>query len=153
MTGARVRFKRRDDSVLAVDSPLGLWGGVIGFQCPWAHPVWSEYLLLVYDLDSPAISGKLSIKYDPAATHELVLHAVNPSTKIDFRKSLFTQQDSVGRLTPANHGYQFKAENNDAAWKRVRTLVDACFNFELSPDSDFSRDWDSRMIDGWSLRK
>ncbi len=142
-------FKRRDD--MRTDDVTGVWGGVIGFQCPWAHPVWSEYALFVYDL-LPHKSGEIPvIRYHPDATHEFVLNALMPETKLDFRKSLFDQK--LGLLTPINHGYQFKADNNGAAWERVKRLVDACEKLQLSPDSDFSRDWDRCMIDGWSLRE
>lgn len=147
-------IKRRGESGI---QPKGNWGGTIAFQAPWAHPVWSEYLLLVYDLDTVIEGMQPSVKHDPSATHEFLLYAIDPTTPIDYSVSLL-EQKAVSPLTPPNHGYQFHAESNEIAWARVDGLVDACFRqsspgvFALSPDSDFRREWDHRMIDGWSLR-
>jgi hypothetical protein len=141
-------FKRRGD--MRTNDVTGVWGGAIGFQCPWAHPVWSEYVLQVYDL-LPHKSGESPmVKYHPDATHEFVLNALKQEVRIDFKKSLFDQE--LVMLMPINHGYQFKADNNGSAWERVKGLVDACEKLELSPDSDFVMDWDNRMIDGWTMR-
>lgn len=150
---ARLMIKRRGETVI---QPDGIWTGAIGFQCPWAHPVWSEYLLLVYDLAGPDRMGKPAMKLNPAATHEFVLSAIAPDTPIDFDKSIYDQK-TLSPLTPANCGYQFKAESNDAAWTRVNELIDACFRevtpgiYALNPDSDFRSQWDHKMQDGWTL--
>ncbi len=149
------RVKRRGDSQVQDN---GIWAGTIGFQCPWAHPVWSEYLLLAYDITTPAPVGHETIKRNPSATHEFILCALDPATPLDFGKSMFEQR-TVTPLTPPNHGYQFVAESNDAAWARVNELVDACYRevtpgvFALNPDTDFRRQWDRIMADGWTLRE
>jgi hypothetical protein len=136
----------------------GIWTGAIGFQCPWAHPVWSEYLLLIYDLNTEMPNGKKAHKHNEAATHEFVLFSLAPETRINFDVNLY-EQKSLSPLTPFNHGYQFVAESNEAAWDRVNSLIDACYRevtrgrYVLNPDSDYRADWDKRMEDGWSLRE
>jgi hypothetical protein len=150
----RQLIKRRGDAEFQDN---GIWAGTIGFQCPWAHPIWSEYLLFVYDFAKP-LDGKQPKKLNEAATHEFMLYAVAPETPIDFDKPLFEQR-KLSPLTPPNHGYQFTAASNDEAWDRVNALVDECYKelspgvFVLNPDTDYRRSWDNRMVDGWTLHE
>jgi hypothetical protein len=146
-------IKRRGDTTVQDN---GIWSGVITFQCPWAHPLWTEYMLLVYDLKTQ-LAGHETIKYDPRVTHEFLLYALDPEQKIDFEKSGFEQKNLMP-LQPANHGYQFIAESDDKAWELVNELVDACFRqvtpgvFAMSPDSDYHAQWDHKMQGiGWTL--
>jgi hypothetical protein len=126
----------------------GIWAGVILFRCPWAHPLWSDYVLSVCDLDSPG--KKPPIKRDPTATHELLLYALDPEYPVDFSAPITRRYQP---LQPANHGYQFRAGSNQAAWSRAKALVDDCLSRRLSPDTDYRSMWDARMADGWSLLK
>ena len=128
------------------------WNGFIRFQCPWAHPLWSDYVLTVCDLTTD--TGSPPIKYMSDATHEVLVWACDPHYPIDF-----THTPAAGEplgtkfLRPANHGYQFKAESNEAAWARVNALVDAIEARTLSPDTDFTQLWDVHFKDGATLKK
>lgn len=134
----------------------GVWAGCIGFQAPWAHPIWSEYLLFIYDLNVEVTARKDVFKRDPSATHEFMLFAIDPDTPIDFDNSLFDQKN-VSPLHPANYAYQFKAESNQAAWDRINSVIDKCFIqsnlgvFMLNPDTDYRAQWDAQLSDMWTL--
>ncbi len=128
----------------------GVWGGLIVFSCPWAHPVWSEYFLTVVDLTTPLEGAGAAFLKDPKATHEFLLFAVNPKSPVDFDEPADLEK-LPPNLIPANHGYQFTARSNDAAWARVNALVDDCMARMLSPDTDWRSAWDARMADGWTL--
>ena len=147
-------IKRRGDQLVQKN---GIWAGTIGFQCPWAHPIWSEYLVLIYDLKAEVEGNPIKF-LDPSATHEFMLFALAPDVPIDFDKSMFDQKGLVP-LTPANHGYQFVAESNEAAWDRINKLIDYCYVevrprvYKMNPDTDYQAWWDLSMKDGWSLRR
>lgn len=119
--------------------PNGIWAGTILFRCPWAHPLWSDYALLVYDLTSPAKDLAAPSKRDPSATHEFMLYALDPERPVDFAAPITA--GSYSPLQPANYGYQFHAHSNSAAWARVKGLVDDCLSGMLSPDTDWRSAW------------
>lgn len=108
----------------------------------WAHPLWHSYAFLLYDLTSPSPDGAAPSVYLDGATHELMVFALDPDhpAETPFRM-----------LQPANHGYQFKAESNEAAETRVVALLDEIEATTLSPDTDFRAMWDVRFADGVSL--
>lgn len=150
----KMGLKRRGDSGVQAN---GIWCGAIGFDCPWAHPVWSQYLLFVFDITSAGkayenYKPNMPIKYNPNATHEFHLYALAPDAenKIDFDRNLFEQR-SLQPLTPTNVAYQFKAKNDDYAWGRVNECVNLIFEKKLSPDTDFRPQWAELFKDGWTL--
>jgi hypothetical protein len=131
----------RDDLV-----PTAVWV----LDAPWAHPVWSQYVVSVADITGPAEDGTQQIHYAEGVTHELVVLACDPAWPVDTACGLKGQEVSL--LTPPNHAYQFKAADIDAAVARVQLLVDMIERRHLSPDSDFAASWDRYFADGVSLR-
>lgn len=119
-------------------------------DCPWAHPLWNQYWLALYDLTSPHPDCPPTF-YLPDATHEFVLFALSPDHPV--AKDTPIGDAKVVRLIPPNLGYQFKADSNETALARVQGLVDQIVAGRLSPDTDFRRQWDRRLPDAHSLTR
>ena len=109
-------------------------------EAPWAHPVWDNYVVLLYDLTTD--TGSAPAIHREGMTHELMVFALDPSKPIDPPSHM---------LRPANHGYQFKADSDEAATERVVNLLEEIEVKHLSPDTDFRTMWDVRFPDGVSL--
>lgn len=116
-------------------------------DAPWAHPVWSQYTLFVYDLTTP--TAEPPIVYLNGATHEMLLFALDPAHRVDPAQPASRQK--IAKLHPANAGYQFRAASDEAAVERLQQIVDAIEARRLSPDTDFRSVWDRRFADGCSL--
>jgi hypothetical protein len=130
------------------------WTATWIVDAPWAHPAWSQYLVLLYDLMAAPIDGSrwaAPVLYMDGATHEVIVVVQDPAARLDPAVPLSKQQ--IRRLTPANHGYQFAARNNEAAQARIQGVVDDIRAQRLSPDTDYRRVWDARFADGASLRR
>lgn len=111
------------------------------------HPVWSQYAGALYDLTTD--TGAAPIKYRDDVTHEFLLFALDP--RKPFREGLALSD--VGLLHPANMGYQFLAESDDAAFDRIDPLMVAVAERRLSPDTDQRYQWDALFRDGRTLLK
>jgi len=131
------------------NEPGGAWSATWLINAPWAHPVWSQYMVLLYDLTTVVEGGQPLILYKPDVTHELMMYAVDPKIRIDEEKPLTEQKFTL--LQPANYGYQFVAENNEAAQQRVQKLVDRIDAYTLSPDTDYRSVWNELFNDGYAL--
>lgn len=116
----------------------------------WAHPVWSQYALALYDLTTP--TDQPAVIHLDGATHELLLVALDPARPATSAQSM-VEGGQVQALSPPNHGYQFKAESDAAAVSRLQRIVDEIEAQRLSPDSDFRAAWDAMFRDAHSLRR
>lgn len=116
----------------------------------WAHPAWSQYALLLYDLTTPADPAPV-IHLD-GATHELLLFALDPSHPASSAQAM-VEDGQLHALSPPNHGYQFKAESDAAAVARLQQIVDDIEARRLSPDGDFRAAWEAIFRDAHSLRR
>ncbi len=114
---------------------------------PWAHPVWHQYWIGLYDLTTKHADGSDPIIARPGMTHEMMVWAIDPGKPVTTWE---TRQDGC-LLQPANHGYQFKAEDDDAAVQRIALLVRAIEERSLSPDTDWRGVWNELFLDGVSL--
>jgi len=121
-------------------------------DAPWAHPVWSQYALLLYDLTTPLDSGPPPIVYREGDTHEFLLYAIDPKMRVKPGKEP-PKDTEMQLLGPANYGYQFKADSNAAAEQRMDETVEAIEQGTLSPDTDFSAQWDVLFSDAHSLKR
>lgn len=115
-----------------------------------AHPVWSQYALLLYDLTTPA--EPTPQVYLDGATHEVLLFALDPAHPAVSAKALIEERQ-FRTLDPPNHGYQFTAKDDVAAVSRLQLIVDEIEARRLSPDTDFRAAWDSFFRDAHSLRR
>ena len=131
-------------------SENGVWTAVWSVHAPWAHPHWTDYVVFLVDL---TVETEIpAIKYLEEATHEVQVWVWNPQYDvIDFTEDAATW--SFNFLHPMNHGYQFEASSDQAAFNRVDSIVEAIDRREVSPDTDYSRQWDSLFSDGVSLRQ
>ncbi|QIG66770.1 hypothetical protein EVB27_100 [Rhizobium phage RHph_TM16] len=116
-------------------------------DAPWAHPIWSQYVLWLYDLTSDF--EKPPTIHLPGATHEFMLFALDPEHPVPRDQP--PSETKFKPLTPANYGYQFVADSNQAAEERIQELVDGIVAKKLSPDTDFRSLWDKLLPDMHSL--
>lgn len=128
------------------DATLAHW--VI--EAPWAHPVWHSYSLILLHL-RPLATKRETLFYKDGATHELILHAMDPDAD---REAIITGTRDFGKawLLPTNFSAQFIEVRDELAMSRVRESAVAICNHHLSPDTDFIREWaflygDNTMID------
>lgn len=111
-------------------------------NAPWAHPLWHQYVLVLYDLVTPTVEApKLHLK---DATHEMMLYALDPEHPI--AKGSVPTTESLHRLSPPNYAYQFKAASNAAAEERLQAVVDGIVAREINPDTDFRSLWDNGLF-------
>jgi len=125
----------------------GVWGVSWGIDAPWAHPVWSQYAMHLYDLTSEGSNPP--VIYLPEATHEVLLCAVNPDTPIV--RDVPLNEQKFGHLEPANYGYQFRAVDNQTALDRLQVVVDTIAAQKLNPDTDYRAVWDALFSDAYPL--
>jgi hypothetical protein len=119
-------------------------------NAPWAHPVWSQYVLMLYDLTSISEKHGEPLLHLPDATHEFFLWAIDPDHPIEQKGPL--QPEDIHRLTPPNYGYQFKAASHDAAEERLQAIVDGIIAAEINPDTDWRGVWNNALFpDGYPL--
>lgn len=123
------------------DVPGRPFGRVWWCHAPWAHPFWHSYLFSLVDLTTP--TARPPRIYLPGATHEVMVVALDPA----FPNTAMPPHT----LSPPNHGYQFIADSNEAAERRIVELLDMIDDHRLSPDTDHRRVWDSLFADGRSL--
>ena len=122
-------------------------------DAPWAHPLWSQYVVLLYDLTTVQDGAQMPKVVLEGATHEFMVFAVDPSHKIEKDADAWDlgRTGQLRLLQPANYGYQFIAESNDAATARIQAIVDQIIGESLSPDTDFRSWWDKILPDMKSL--
>ena len=124
---------------------------------PWAHPLWQQYALLLYDLTTPNGRDPATL-YRPDVTHEMLVYALDPAVKVDAKVEPYPGETVVElnplprMLSPANFGYQFTASSDGAAQARLQQLVDEIYGQALSPATDWAGEWDRIFADGVSLK-
>jgi hypothetical protein len=119
-------------------------------EAEWAHSHWHSYFISLIHL-RPTPGLLLPKVYVPHATHEFVLHALDPAGDRDRLLS-----EGVGSwcpcLTPANFAAQFIEATDDLARERIRDAVERICAGSLSPDTDFTRQW-VRLFGSGMLRE
>lgn len=131
-------------------------------NAPWAHPLWQQYAILLYDLTTPH-GDDPAVLYRPDVTHEVMLFSMDPEIRVEEHLKPITEklgwpvraEDGVrGKLLqPANFAYQFTAPSHEAAEDRIQRLVDRIAARDLNPDTDNSSGWDVIFKDGVTLKK
>ena len=109
-------------------------------EAPWAHPAWHSYSVILLHLRAlPGEEKGATHFYIPDATHELIVHALDPDK--DRRDLIRTAIPKGHWLNPCNFAAQFIEITDDLARERVRNTVQMICDGKLSPDTDFQRDW------------
>jgi len=99
--------------------------------------------------------GKMGIgpqRKRPDMTHELVVCSLSPNVRIDFDRPAFKQR-RLEPLSPPNHAFQFKADDNEAARSRVQVCVNSLLTGTLLPEEDGADAWSMLFADGMNLLK
>lgn len=130
---------RRTLGVKPADDPTIAWWLI---EAIWAHPVWHSYLLTLHNLQSRANLPN-AILFVPSATHEIVLHALDPKGQ---RQSIIGGDGRLGKgtcqpLIPVNFAAQFACLTDQAAEARVKNAVQMICDGKLSPDTDYIGQW------------
>lgn len=133
--------------IVPANPPKHAWAAIWGIIAPWAHPLWSDYAMTLFDLTTPL--ERPATLHLPDATHEVVLYALNPDHRLKPDVPMTRQR--YGYLHPANYGYQFRAGSNDVALARVQAVVDEIAAGRLSPDTDWRSRWDAMWQDACPL--
>jgi hypothetical protein len=127
---------------LAKDRHAGLVHWIV--HAPYAHPAWHSYSVICMHLRPIEGMGAPKL-YLPLATHELLVHALNPDCDLNL-----LIDDGIRRgefLTPTNFAAQFVETDDELADQRIeRTIREICTG-ALSPDTDHLRDWIARFGD------
>jgi hypothetical protein len=105
---------------------LALWL----IDAPWAHPIWSQYCLSLIHLRD-AEGFRPARKHDDRATHEVMLCAIDPKTRVNIGMN-----DPHEVMAPPNFVGQFHRSNDTEAVDLVRKAVLQVIKRHLSPDTD-----------------
>lgn len=134
------------------------WWATWVIDSPWAHPVWSHYVMIAYDLTSDDGSGQAPVIYMDGATHEMLLFAYNPNLTAPGPSRRITDLEQsrsfvAGLLHPANYGYQMRFASDDAceSWLQEGVFDRICKK-ELNPDTDANRQWLKLFAGAFSLK-
>ena len=124
------------------------------FEAPFAHPMWHQYVIALYDLTTPFEPEKLRLKR-PGMTHEFLLYALDPDKPIAKLPRIVDREPEfpMPLLSPPNYAYQFPAADDAAAIDRIQGLVDKIVAKQLSPDTDYRLVWDELFSDGATLMR
>lgn len=110
-------------------------------EAPWAHPAWHSYSLVLVHL-RPLPNGFENLIYLPDATHEMWLHALDPSKD---RRQLIAGHHAGHWMRPMNFAAQFIEGRDEEALVRIQNAVSDICTGRLSPDTDFRREWCARF--------
>lgn len=109
-----------------------------------SHPIWRQYgATLVHLRPEPGLEE--AFKALPAFTHEFLCFALNPDTVATAEST--AGEVAAARLWPPNMGYQFEAENDAAAMRRVEEALQQA----PSLDTDWRSWWNARFQDGYPM--
>lgn len=108
---------------------IGLWL----LRCPFAHPVWSQWVLSLVHLRAvegmPAAVGHCS--------HELAIFAVDPCVELEPDEAV----PARSLLSPPI-AIDFYARDDIRAVHRIEALLEMVMRRQLSPDDDCRRQWE-----------
>ena len=142
LPAVRVRLKVAPDDDAAVDAWL--------VEASWAHPAWHSYIIIVVHL-RPMPGVKPPIIYNPNATHEVIVSALDPNGDRDHLLAN-SISNHCRTLEPPNYAGQFVEITDDLARGRVRRAVEMICNGDLSPDSDYRAQWVTLFGD-WMMKE
>lgn len=111
------------------DATLACWV----LEAPWAHPVWSSYVVVLIHL-RPIAGGKAPIIYLDGATHEMWLYALSQDAP---REPAIRGRESpmAHAMNPKQFAAQFIEPSDEAAMARVEAALKEVCSGHPSPDS------------------
>lgn len=133
LDAARKRFQATEDATLDV------W--II--EAPWAHPLWHSYDLTLLHL-RPMPDGRKTLRYRADASHELLLHALNPDVP---RDPVIAGAANPSWLLPCNFASQLVEPSDDDAGNRIENAARLICHGMLNPDTDAIGQWIERFGD------
>jgi hypothetical protein len=106
-------------------------------SAPWAHPVWSQYVISVVHLRDVDGVGAASITR-PGSTHELLVVALNPQYPITTARDFvaLAERGTSPLLTPPNVVHQFRCDDDEDAVEVCWLAVTAVLNARLTPEPE-----------------
>lgn len=113
----------------------GIAGWIV--EAPAAHPFWHSYWVTLVHL-RPVAGMPDAILYDPRATHELLIFALDPGVA---RLPAIKGDTPPSRLEPVNFGAQLVDQQDEGAAAIVESAVSLIVTGELNPDTDARRQW------------
>lgn len=125
------------------DATLAMW--IV--EAPWAHPVWHSYAIILVHLRELPDKRETKI-YLEGATHEMWVVALNPDADreqfISHGTHVVEGAESASIfLEPLNFAAQFIETCDEYAFNRVEKAVEMICARQLSPDTDFRRQWEA----------
>lgn len=116
-------------------------------EAPHAHPFWHSYVIMLQHL-RPIARGKPAVLYLPEATHEMNVWALSP----DRPREPMLHGGRLSLMEPRNFAAQMVCASDEHAIIRVyETAIVPIVSGQLSPDTDFTRDWVARFGDNMML--
>jgi hypothetical protein len=136
------------------DGTVGIWM----INAPWAHPVWSNYMMLCVHLRPMPGKQRPAVIHKPGATHEVMLYALDPGKPVPV-ETFEGAELHPKLLTPANFVGQFTidADKPEVADQLARELLESaaikpiCAG-KLNPDTDASWQW-IELFGDWCFKK
>jgi len=151
ITGSHGRAWRVDHeahrrrSLRGPDADAGVVTWVV--EATWAHPLFHSYVLDLVHL-RPLPDGRETKIYLHGATHEMILHALNPDTP---REPFILGDAPASWLQPVNFAAQLVRPDDAAATATIEDAVrDICAG-TLNPDTDAISMWAHRFGDNMLL--
>ena len=132
----------RESLKLSVDQDATVCAWVI--DAPWAHPIWRSYMVAAIHLRPTKALPNPKVNLE-GATHEVLVYALDPGREPDLLSPAST------RLVPANFAGQWAAVSDLEAEEKISGCVREIVYGELSPDTDFIREW-VRRFSGSNLK-
>lgn len=124
----------------------------------WAHPIWSQYAALLFDLKTEPGSPEQPYKLKSDYNYEFHLYALAPdATEVEDADAIVditTVKDNMKLLQPANFAYQFYCPSDEQAQRWIQSLIDLVKAVKLNPDTDATRAWNEifRQVGAGSLK-
>jgi hypothetical protein len=106
-------------------------------ECPFAHPVWSQWVLSLVHLR--ALEG---LPVAVGSGHSLAIFAVDPCYELGPEAGV-TPRSLMS--PPVVVDFATFGANDVRAVERVEALIEATMRRELSPDDDYQRRWEIRL--------
>lgn len=109
---------------------------------PWAHPLWSFYVLQTIALRSIEAEDRPPVLQFPGASHEMLVSALNPDMPLaDIDDWNGPGTPPMAYLEPFDQCVQFIVADDAQAELVSDLVVRAIVEGNLSPDSDFRGLW------------